>query len=372
MKMKLLSLAGAISIATAVAIPVAEAGTVRAETSFGAGHPMATIVYPKFDEKIREFTDGKWKLRDSKGSLLKPPEMNKGLKDGVVDVGVLILPYFAADYPESGLVGELSVLGSDNRAISAAVSEYIATCDECQAEFAKNGQVYFGSDATTPYNFITTKPVRSAADLKGMRIRSAGSVYTRFITELGGEAVSMPSSQAFEAMNSGVIDGTLGSTPELKATRLADVAKYVTRVRLSVFNAAANTNMSQKFWSGLSTEERQKIVHASQYANAYAAQGWINTRTASLDLAKENNIEFIQPDAAFQAQVDDFKKNHIAGVAKTLADRGVSNPEPKIARYTALVEKWHKLVADVKSPDELAELRWKEIFSKIDLSKYGN
>lgn len=371
MKMKLLSLAGAISIATAVAVPAANAGTVKAETSFGAGHPMATIVYPKFDEKIREYTSGKWKLRDSKGSLLKPPEMNKGLKDGVVDVGVLILPYFAADYPESGLVGELSVLGSDNRAISAAVSEYIATCDECQAEFAKNGQVYFGSDATTPYNLITTKPVRSADDLKGLRIRSAGSVYTRFITELGGEAVSMPSSQAFEAMSSGVLDGTLGSTAELKATRLADVAKYVTRVRLSVFNAAANTNMSQKFWSGLTTEERQQMVHASQYANAYAAQGWINTREASLGLAKDNNIEFIQPDAKFQAQIDEFKKNHVAGVAKTLADRGVSNPEPKIARYTALVEKWHKLIQTVKTPEELAELRYNEIFAKLDMSKYG-
>ncbi len=372
MKIRMLSLTVAAASMLAMAVPSVQAKTIRAVSGFGPAHVLATTAYPKMSEKLQEFTNGEWKIRDTPSGLLSIGEMNEGLKNGVAEMGTIIMPYFAADYSESALVAELSIVGTDNRAISSAVTEYISTCNECLAEFKANGQVYTGSDATVTYELLTTKPVRNSADLKGMRIRTAGSVFTRFVSDMGGVAVQMPSSELFEGLSSGVLDGTYSSTPDLKNSRLYDVVKYVTNIHQGVFNASAFPNIGSKLWSKMDEKERQALVHAAQYAQVASIYGWINTLEEATREGKKAGIQFLEPDDSLKAKAAQFKKDHLATVAKTLEERGVKNAQAKVDRYIALVEKWSKLVASVSSEDELAELRYQEIWAKRDLSHYGN
>jgi len=369
MKTKLLALVSAVAIS---ALTPVQAKTIRAVSGFGPAHVLATTAYPKMSEKLQEYTDGKWKIRDTPSGLLSVAEMNDGLKNGVAEMGTIILPYFAASYPESSLVAELSIVGTDNRAISSAVTEYIATCDDCQAEFAKNGQVYTGSDATVTYELLTTKPVRNSDDLKGMRIRTAGSVFTRFVSDIGGEAVQMPSSEVFEGLSSGVLGGTYSSTPDLKNAGLYDVVKYVTNIHQGVFNASAFPSVNAKLWSKMDEKERHAMIHAAQYAQVAGLYGWINTLEEATAHGNETGIEFIEPDDSLKAKMKAFQERHLATVADTLTERGVTNAQEKVERYLALVDKWHKLVENVTTQDELAELRYREIWSQRNLSLYGN
>lgn len=205
--MKLTTL-GAIAFAAAALTTAATAEEIRATSSFGPKHVLATDGYPALFAKLEQSTDGRWTGNDTPAGLLAPNEMNAGLRDGISEMGPIILPYFAADFPESNMVGELSILGSDNRAIASAVTEYIATCAECQAEFAANGHVFLGLDATTNYQFLSTRPIHSLKDMEGLRIRTAGSVFTRFVESLGAEPAQMASSELFEGLSSGVIDAT--------------------------------------------------------------------------------------------------------------------------------------------------------------------
>lgn len=351
--------------------PTASAKTIRAVSGFGPAHVLATTAYPKMSEKLQELTDGKWKIRDTPSGLLSIAEMNEGLKNGVTEMGTIIMPYFAADYRESSLVAELSIVGTDNRAISSAVTEYISTCQECLAEFRVNGQIYTGGDATVTYELLTTKPVRNSDDLKGMRIRTAGSVFTRFVSDMGGVAVQMPSSELFEGLSSGVLAGTYSSTPDLKNARLYDVVNYVTNIHQGVFNASAFPSVGTRLWSKMSEKERHALVHAAQYAQVAGVQGWRDTLEEATREGKKAGIQFIEPDASLKAKAEAFKKEHLATVAKTLEERGVKNAQAKADRYIALVKKWHTLVKDVKTQDELAELRYREIWSQRDLGKYG-
>lgn len=363
-----------IIVAAATAAITATTGfadEIRATSSFGPKHVLATDGYPALFAKLSELTDGRWTGNDTPSGLLAPNEMNSGLRDGISEMGPIILPYFAADYPESGLVGELSILGTDNRAISSAVTEYIATCGECQAEFAANGQVFLGSDATTNYQFLSSKPIRTVEDMAGVRIRTAGSVFTRFVEYVGGEAVQMPSSELFEGLSSGVIDATYSSVADLQNAQLYDVVKSVTLIDQGVFNAAAMTNVSQLLWNRMSAEDRQSLAHASQYAQTIGVQSWISKSEGATAAGTEKGIEFITPDASLQAKAAEFRELHLASVADTLAERGVDNADAKIARYRELLTKWEGLVADVSTPEELAELRYKEIWSKVDYSAYG-
>lgn len=368
--MKVITFAAA-AVAAVLSTAVANAEEIRATSSFGPKHVLATDGYPALFSKLEELTDGRWTGNDTPAGLLAPNEMNTGLRDGISEMGPIILPYFAADYPESGLVGELSILGTDNRAISSAVTEYIATCAECQAEFKANGHVFLGSDATTNYQFLSTVPIRTLEDMKGLRIRTAGAVFTRFVESLGAEPVQMPSSELFEGLSSGVINATYSSVADLKNAQLYDVVKSVTLVDQGVFNAAAMTNVSNILWNRMNPEDREALAHAGQYAQTIGVQGWINNTEEARKTGEEKGIEFITPDAGLLDAAGAFRTKHLAEAAVTLTERGVTNAEAKIARYQELLAKWEGLVESVNTPEELAELRYQEIWSKIDYSTYG-
>ncbi len=358
-----LALAGVSLAAT-----MASADTIRATSGFGPAHPIAVYNYPVLNEKLKEFTGGAWDLQDTPSGLIAPNEMSAGLRDGVTEFGALLMPYFPAEFPEASLPSELSILGRNNLVVSTAVTEYVATCAECQAEFAANGQVYLGSDATPTYNLLTVQPVRSVADLKGMRIRTGAPLYAGFISELGGEATQIPSSELFESLSQGVISGTFSGNHEIIANRLGDVVKYVTEINEGVFNGAATTTASRLLWDRMGPEERAALARASQYGLTAENFGF------NEDAAKAREVpglEFIPMDETLSAAKAAYNEKHLDAAAQILTDRGVTDAQAKIDRYTALIEKWDALIPDGISQDDLAELRYQEIFAKLDLGAYG-
>jgi len=351
-----------------LAAGMADAGTIRATSGFGPAHPAAVYMYPEINERLKAFTDGKWSLRDTPAGLVAPNEMSSGLRDGVTDFGVLLMPYFPAQFPEAALPSELSTLGTGNLVISSAVTEYIATCAECQAEFARNGQVYLGSDATPPYNLLTVKPVRSVEDLKGLRIRTGAPLYARFVATMGGEAAQIPSSELFESLSQGVIDGTFSGDHEIIANRLGDIVKYVTEMHEGVFNGSASGTASAMLWNKMKPDERAALAHATQYG---ISKGLFGFNTDAEKARQVKGIEFIPMDASLAAAEEDYNKQHLQDAAQILAGRGVTDAQAKIDRYTALVQKWQGLVKPGMTYEELAELRYTEIFAKLDMAAYG-
>lgn len=359
-----LALAGAIS---AAAMP-AGADTIRATSGFGPAHPIAVSIYPEVNAKLKEYTNGAWDLQDTPSGLVAPNEMSAALRDGVSDFGALLMPYFPAEFPDAALPSELSTLGSSNLVVSSAVTEYIATCADCQAEFARNGQVYLGSDSTPPYNLLTMKPVRSVADLKGVRIRTGAPLYAGFVAAMGGEATQLPSSELFESLSQGVIGGTFSGNHEIIANRLGDVIKYVTEVQEGVFNGAASTTASGLLWSRMSAEDRAALARASQHG---LAAGLVGFNTDAQKAREVPGIEFIPMDDTLKAAKEAYNTEHMAKAAEVLAGRGVKDAQAKIDRYKALIDKWEGLIKPGMTADELGELRYTEIFAKMDMNSYG-
>lgn len=357
-----------LALAGAIAASAAGADTIRATSGFGPAHVLATAMYPEIDARLQEFTNGAWDLSDTPSGLVAPNEMSTALRDGVSEMGGLLLPYFPADYPESALPSEVSFLGSSNAVVSAAVTEYLATCAECQAEFNGNGQVYLASDATPAYNLLTMKPVRSTADLKGLRVRTGAPLYAAFIEQQGGIPVQMPSSELFESLSSGVIDGTFSANHEIVANRLGDVVKYVTEIEEGVFNGAATGTASALLWSRMSPEDRAALARATQYGIGQAMAVFHRDAEAARETA---GLEFIPADDTLKAAKEAFNAEYLAGAAARLEERGVTDAQAKIDRYAALIEKWEGLITPDMTPEEMGQVRYDEIFGKLDMASYG-
>lgn len=358
----------AVAGAMATAVSTANAETIRATSGFGPSHVLATDVYPEFGARLSEFTDGRWDLKDTPSGLVAPNEMSSALRDGVTEMGTLLMPYFPAEFPESALPSELSTVGSSSLAISSAVTEYIATCAECLAEFAANGQVYLGTDATPTYNILSTKPVRSADDLRGLRIRTGAPLYAGFVEALGGAPTQIPSSELFESLSQGVIDGTMSGNHEIIANRLGDVIKYVTEVDEGVFNGAADATVSGLLWDRMSPEDRAALARAAQYGTSKGLFAFLRDAEAAREI---EGIEFIAMDDSLAAAKEAYNTDRLAAAAGILTERGVIDAQAKIDRYIALVEKWEGLITEGMTYEKLAELRYAEIFAGFDMATYG-
>src|SRR4030043_308921 len=78
-------------------------------------------------------------------------------------------------------------------------------------------------------NFFSKKPIRSVADLKGLKIRvMASPVMITTIKALGGSGVPTAWGELYTALQTGVVDGAENNHPSLISMKFYEVTKYYT------------------------------------------------------------------------------------------------------------------------------------------------
>jgi TRAP-type transport system periplasmic protein len=81
------------------------------------------------------------------------------------------------------------------------------------------------------------KPVRTMADLKGMKIMTPGAAFAPIIGAWGASPVPMDLNEIFNALSTGVVDAVaLTPTALLPPWRLAEISKYVSVGVSGLFN----------------------------------------------------------------------------------------------------------------------------------------
>jgi TRAP-type C4-dicarboxylate transport system substrate-binding protein len=83
-----------------------------------------------------------------------------------------------------------------------------------------------------PRNIYTKKPIRTLADLKGMKIRAQGPVETDFTRAIGATPVTTDWPEVYPALQQGVIDGYWVTHSATFNAKLHEIAKYAWDVGL--------------------------------------------------------------------------------------------------------------------------------------------
>lgn len=68
-------------------------------------------------------------------------------------------------------------------------------------------------------------------DVKGTKLRAAGKKFEYMLKEAGASITSMPSSETYHALSTGVIDTMLTSSASFVSYRLYEVLKYINAPR---------------------------------------------------------------------------------------------------------------------------------------------
>jgi TRAP-type transport system periplasmic protein len=107
------------------------------------------------------------------------------------------------------------------------------------------------------YQLVSTKPVRSIADFKGLKVKAVGSFQNVF-KALGGEGINMPMGEAYMGLEKGTIDALCGPYETLKSWNFGEIAKYVINVNLNGTPVVARV-MNLDVWNKL-PKNIQKII----------------------------------------------------------------------------------------------------------------
>lgn len=347
------------------------------ELKLAVGFPQGTAAYhglEAFSKALKEKSGGELETKMFPLSLLNLPQMFNGVRDGVVDIGFVLPPLFPSELPETHLAVDVAMLGTNPWAMAGAMTEYVFTCQECQAEHLKNNQVYLGSSSTASYMIVSTKKAVTLDELKGKKLRSGAAPWARWAQNFGAVALTIPGNQVFEAVSGGTVDGAMVSAAELSNLRLIDVVKHITvGVPTGTYHGIDNNNFNRNTWRSLTEKQRRAVLDAAATSTAAITWSYVTDGARNMQDAQKKGIQIHQAPQDVIDRSRAFIESDLSTIAQAAEkNSGIKNASQKIARFRQLVEKWEKLTPEGNwQTNALAEIYQREIFSKIDAKSYG-
>jgi TRAP-type transport system periplasmic protein len=197
-------LTGAVAAAVSFAF-VSEAAAVEWNVSLWGKRRAFTEHVEKLAELVSEKTGGEFTLNISYGGLSK----NKENLDGI-SIGAFEMAQFCAGYHRDKnraiTVLELPFLGVSNLDEEVAVSQAVYSHPAVQEEMAQWSARLLMPSPMPQYNIVGTgEPRDQLAEFDGMRVRATGGIGQAF-SAVGGVPTSVTATEAYNAMESGVVD----------------------------------------------------------------------------------------------------------------------------------------------------------------------
>jgi TRAP-type C4-dicarboxylate transport system substrate-binding protein len=376
---------------TRLALPLAVTATMLAGAADARTLSYATGYAPQsigaeagntFADALERYSEGALSVKVYPQSLLSFSETPSGVRDGMADTGLVLTPYFPAEFPSTNLAAEVSMLleltdapaDTAGLAYAGAMSEYLFNnCPECASEFEAQNQVFVGGGGTSPYMLLCNTPVRNLEELEGKRVRIGGAQWSRWAEELGASPVSVPQHETYEALSQGVVDCTIHSAPELTIVKLMEVVSDITTGAPGGVFAGVGNTINQDAWASLSEDERSALLHASAVLSAELSWGYAEAAKDNMKTAEElDRIAIHDASDGMKEQTREFIREDLDNMAATYAEKyDVTNADEMIETFRPILEKWVSLVEGVDSGEALAEIYWQEVFSEVDVSRHG-
>lgn len=201
-------------------VPDGTVYTLRYASQEAEGGPKNLKLEIPLKDMLYEKSGGRIVLEIySSSTLAEGGEMLEALTSGICDMGILTPPMFQGQFPYADLFSTPGLYYGDIYEMDQVLREYTATyVDEPFKTQVK--QCIIKSIGTQA--IITTKPINSVEDLKGMTSRITSSSLD-FYQALGMVGVSLSAADQYEGLKLGTIDSTITGLSGFKSRKLAEV-----------------------------------------------------------------------------------------------------------------------------------------------------
>ncbi len=153
------------------------------------------------------------------------------------------------------------------------------------------GLAFYDSGARSIYNSV--RPVRSLADLKGLRIRVQQSeLMSQMIRSLGAEPVELPYGQVLTGLATHLIDGAENNWPSFVTTDHYKYAGYYTLTQHTM--SPEVLVISLKAWQSLSAEDQQIFREAALRSSRFMREKWRDLEEQSQRKAEAAGVTIVR------------------------------------------------------------------------------
>jgi TRAP-type C4-dicarboxylate transport system substrate-binding protein len=160
------------------------------------------------------------------------------VQNGVVDIGFGIFGPYSRQVPQTFVV-ELPFVTENSTECSTAMWR-LAVQGVTAAEY--KGFHPLALFCFTGASLQSTRPVRTADDMKGLKIAASGKVMADDLKLMGAAPITINPGDFFESLNRGLAQGVLISWPGAMSFKLQDVAHYHMSTPFGLFPAFVAMN----------------------------------------------------------------------------------------------------------------------------------
>lgn len=282
------------STASADATVIQLGTTVNEQDSF-------QVAAEKFAELVEERTNGAYKIEIyPNGTLGGERDMLESMQIGTLDMGIITSGPFINFSDAMGVLDMPYLFANNEQAYAVLDGEIGRELLDTLEDSGLKGLAY----AERGFRNLTNskKPIQTAADLSGLKIRiMENDVYTASFEAMGVSPDPMAWADALTALQQGTVDGQENPINVIYSYSLWESQKYVTLDRHSY--STAIITMSAELFNSLDAETQQIFLDAAQEAAEYERAWVADQESEQLQAMKDNGMEVVEdPD------LDSFKE----------------------------------------------------------------
>jgi TRAP-type C4-dicarboxylate transport system substrate-binding protein len=247
----------------------AKSMTLKVSHQFAAGD-VRDQMGRVFGEMVTKRTNGEIKFRHYPAkSLYKPKEQWDALRKGALDMSVFPLDYASGKVPQLSITLMPCSVANIKQGLTWRNKPIGKKIDALMEANGVKNLVWAWFDGGMGSKL---KQIKVPTDVKGTKLRAAGKKFEFMMREAGASITSMPSSETYHALSTGVLDTMMTSSASFVSYRLYEVLEYINAPRdYSIWYMAENLIISQKTWDRLTPEQQQIFMEVAEWMH----ENWI-------------------------------------------------------------------------------------------------
>jgi TRAP-type C4-dicarboxylate transport system substrate-binding protein len=252
-------------------------------------------------------------------SLFKPNEQWNALVNGQLDISSFPLDYASGKVRAFGATLMPGLVRNHDRAKRLNDSPFMK---DIRAKIEQAGVVVL-SDAWLAGAVASKKGcVRAPADIKGLKIRSAGPTFADMWQAAGASIVSVPSNEVYNALQTGVADATDTSSGSFVSFRIYEQVKCITAPgENALWFMYEPVLMSKKSFNRLDKKQQDALLAAGKKAQEYFAKQAPGLDDEMVKVFKDHNVEVVtMTPAEYDEWIKVAQKSSYANFAKEVPD----------------------------------------------------
>ncbi|SEL71133.1 TRAP transporter substrate-binding protein DctP [Halomonas daqiaonensis] len=293
MKSSLTPIVAGLALAAIAASSTASAQTVlRASHQFPGGQgDVRDEMVQMMADKVAEADVG-LEIQVYPGqSLFKADEQWGAMVRGRLDITALPLDYASGRHPEFSATLMPGLVRNHEHAQRLNDSEFMGMIKEVIRE----GGARVLADAWLSGAFASSLNCITSPDtVEGQNFRAAGPAFEQMLEAAGASIASMPSSEIYTAMQTGVLDAANTSSMSFVSYRLYEQVDCLTAPgEHALWFMYEPILISEQVWQDLDEAQQEALMSASQEAEAFFAAEAANLDQQMVEVFEENGVEVV-------------------------------------------------------------------------------